>query len=189
MSNQRLLIRKAEPARRCAARNDQCAGSNRLFPELNGEWPLAEISAANMAQLIVRPETRGLPPHVLDQLRSLDAFGEPGEIFHQCGERELASGFMPFDDQRVEIRTCGVQRRSVAGATRPYDEYVANVVHVIFILDCSLQIWIQCTHTDAEMYHLGADFFPAGAFDLDAAALVTLASSSGTARRAPSNDR
>src|SRR5581483_49682 len=131
VSNERLLVFEPQPARRRAARNDQGAGPNCIFADLNGERPLAEVGASDMPQLVLRSETRSLAAHVLDQFRPLDSFREAGKVFNQRGERELTARFVPLNDQRLEVGACGVERGGMAGAARAYDEYVANSIHVV----------------------------------------------------------
>ena len=101
-----------------------------------------------MAQLILRPKASRLLAHVLNQLGALDALGKPGEILHQGGERELASGLMAFNHQRLEIGAGSVERRGMTGAPRPDDDDVANVLHSDLretraVLDGRVQIWMQ----------------------------------------------
>ena len=100
---------------------------NRLLAKIHREGPLAQIDADHMAQLILRPKASRLLAHVLNQFGPLDALGKPGEIFHQGGERELASGPVL---QSPGLRLArAVERRGVTSAPRPDDDDVANVLH------------------------------------------------------------
>src|SRR4029077_1871337 len=82
--------------------------------------------------------------HVLYQLRTLNTFGKPGEIFYQGGKRELASRFVAFNYQGLQVGTSGVKRCSVTGAAGTDNNDVANVFHKLRqALDCGSQIWMQ----------------------------------------------
>ena len=118
MPDQCLLAGQSQPAGRGPAGDDQGAGVDRLLAKIHRERPPAEIDAGHVAQLILRPKASRLLAHVLNQLRALDAFGKPGEILHQRGERELASGLMALDHQRLEIGAGGVERRGMARSNR-----------------------------------------------------------------------
>ena len=61
-----------------------------------------------MSQHVLGAETLRLLAHVLDQFRPLNAFWEAGEIFDQCGDRQLPAGFVAFNDERLEIGARGV---------------------------------------------------------------------------------
>src|ERR1700687_1141037 len=55
---------------------------------------------------------------------------------------------MTFNHQRLEVGAGGVECRSMAGATGPNDDNVANVLHSQApqrraTLDCQIQIWMQ----------------------------------------------
>ena len=128
--DQRFFARQSQPACRGPAGDDQGAGVNRLLAKIHREGPLAQIHAGHMAQLILRPKTSRLLAHVLNQFGSLNAFGKPGKIFHQRGERELASRLMAFNHQGLEIGAGGVERSRMAGAAGPNDDDVANVLHI-----------------------------------------------------------
>ena len=174
---------------------------NRLLAKIHREGPLAQIDADHMAQLILRPKASGLFTHVLDQLGPLNAIGKPGEILHQRSERKLASRLMPFNHQRFEVGTGGVERRSMAGATGPNDDNVANVLHIqvprnVQLLDCQTQIWMQVALASRppplRYFFFGGGFVTEddfGALGLLSATPATRSSSSGTVVRAPSRPR
>ena len=59
---------------------------NGLTPDLQREWPLTQVDAIYMAELILRAEASCLLAHVFDQLWPLDSLWKTGKIFYQCGE-------------------------------------------------------------------------------------------------------
>jgi hypothetical protein len=65
---------------------------------------------------------RSLRFHLLHQPRALHRFGEAGIIFNFGGNRQLAAGLHPRDDQRREPRAGGVDRGRVAGGSCADDE-------------------------------------------------------------------
>ncbi len=93
------------------------------------ERTLAEIDAGHMAVPVFGAEPRRLLAHILDQLRSLNAFGKAGKVLHQRGERKLAPGFVTFQHQRFQVSPRRVERGRVPGTPRSHDNNVANIVH------------------------------------------------------------
>ena len=75
-------------------------------------------------------ETRRLQLHILNQLRTLDAFGPAGKVFHQRGDRELAAGLVTFNDQRLEVGARGIDRRCKSGTAGAEDDGVADVLAI-----------------------------------------------------------
>ncbi len=129
MTDQRLFPGQSQPASRGPAGDDQGARVNRLLAKIHCEGPLAEVNADYVAQLILRAKASRLLAHVLNQLGALNTLGKSGEIFYQSSERELASGLVSFNHQRLEVGASRVERRGVTGAARPDDDDVANVFH------------------------------------------------------------
>src|SRR5580704_8345498 len=65
--------------------------------------------------------------HILDELRTLNSFGEAGEVLHHRGHGKLATGLVPVDNQGTKIGprrvNCGGEPRA-AGAD---NDYIAKV--------------------------------------------------------------
>ena len=87
-----------------------------------------------MAKLILRPESPRLLTHILDQFGTLNTFGKSREVFHQCGQRELASGFVTFEHQRFQVGTGRIERCGMTGAARPDNDDVADVFHKVDLI-------------------------------------------------------
>ena len=87
VADQRMLVRQAEPARRCSAGDDQRAGLNDLFADSQLKRTLAQIGFDHVAYAIVGAEARGLLAHILNQFRALDAVGKTGKVFHRRCQR------------------------------------------------------------------------------------------------------
>ena len=138
VADQGLLGRQPEPPRRCAAGNDQRARVKGLVAEIQRERVLRQIGSGEMSEAELRAETRGLLAHVLDQLRTLDAFRPARKVLHQGRDRQLPAGLMPLDHQRMEVGACCVDSGGEPGATRADDDGVANVVcHVPELSNCT----------------------------------------------------
>lgn len=129
MTDELLFVRQSEPARRGAAGNDQSAGVDNFMADVQLERPLAQIRAGHVAMFIFGAKASGLLAHVLDQLRSLDAFRETGEILYQGGKRKLATRFMALQQQWLQIGARSVKRSRVSGTTGTDDDDVADVLH------------------------------------------------------------
>src|ERR1700676_697170 len=78
VSDELLLVRQSEPARGSATGNDECTGVDDLMADMQLKRILAEIDAGHVAVFIFGAKARRLLAHVLDQLRPLNALGEPG---------------------------------------------------------------------------------------------------------------
>src|SRR5206468_818985 len=126
-SDQCLLIRQSQPTRRRPTRNDERARVDRLFSQTQLKRALTQVGFYHVSHAVFGAETRGLLTHVLDQFGPLDAIGEAGKIFDQRSKRELSTGLMSFEHQRLEVGTRGVERGGVASASRAQDYDVTNI--------------------------------------------------------------
>src|SRR6266550_738778 len=99
MPDQRLFTSQSEPACGSAGGDDQSLGENLFFSNLQCERTFAQVGTDYVTQLIAGTEPSRLGAHVFNQRWSLDTFRESREILHQRGERELASGLVPFQHQ------------------------------------------------------------------------------------------
>src|SRR6202035_6029843 len=106
------------------------------------------------------------------------------KILHQGSQRELASGFMAFQHQRLQFGARRVERRGVTGTSRADDDNVANILHKkvsSFRLPKS-----DLDASPSRAYFLAAGFFAGddSGFAL-ASTAPSRANSSGTVVRAP----
>ena len=89
---------------------------------------LAKIDVDDVARLVLGPETCRLLAHVVDEFRTLNAFGEAGEILDQSGKRQLSAGLVAFDNQRAQVGASRIEGSGESGASGTDDNHVANVV-------------------------------------------------------------
>src|SRR3954468_6043709 len=127
VSDQSLFAGQPEPPGGSAAGDDQGLSLDGLFTELQGERTLTEIGAGKMTGANLSAEARGLALHVLDQLRTLNAFRKSGKIFYQRGERELAAGLVAFEDERLQVGAGGINGGSQAGASGAENHRVTDL--------------------------------------------------------------
>ena len=120
---------------------------HRLLAKIQQERALAQINAGHMRQRYSAPKRPACLRMFSISSRPHDAFGKPGKIFHQRGERELAAGLVALNHQRLQIGASCVERGSMTGAAGTNDDDVANVSIMICgsatVLDCRIQIWMQ----------------------------------------------
>src|SRR6516164_3631611 len=84
-------------------------------------------------------ETLSLAPKHLHHLRTLNALFEARVIFHVGGDGKLAAGRGSLDDQRCEVRTCGVEGRSQSRGPGAENYYLVCVVyHARFPAVCAV---------------------------------------------------
>ena len=122
-------MRQTQPARRSSAGNNQSLGVDLMNAQMQQKRPLAEIGAGEMRHAVFGAEAFGLLAHVLDQLRTQNAFRKSGKVLHQRGHRELSAGLVAFDDQRLQIGARRVESGSVSGASGPDDDNVSSFAH------------------------------------------------------------
>jgi hypothetical protein len=136
VADEGLLGGQVEPAGAGTAGDDEGAGVNGLFADGEGEGTLGEVDGVEMSHAQLGTEADGLLLHVLDELRPLDAFGPTGKVFYQCGDRELATGLVAFEDERFEVGPCSVDGSGKSGATGAEDDSVARRVfrHMGFLI-------------------------------------------------------
>lgn len=128
MTNQRLLVRQAQPTGRSTAGNDKGTGAELVFAQVEHERTLPKIGMHEVPGLEFGAEAGRLLLHILDQFRALDAFGKPREILHQGGKRKLAAGLMALQHERFKIGTAGIDGRSQAGTAGAYDYGIAGLL-------------------------------------------------------------
>ena len=127
VADESLLVGQAEPARGGSAGNDESTRLDDILADGQLKWALAEVGLADLAHAILGAEALGLLAHVLDQFRTLHAFGKTRKIFDQRGERELSAGVVTLQDERLEVGASAVESGSVPGAARADDDNVASV--------------------------------------------------------------
>ena len=126
MSNELLLIRQSQPARGRAGGNDERPRFLPLPIDIQSKRALGQIRFKNRSVDEFGAESLGLLFHVFDQIRAVNAVGKAGEVLNLGGHRKLSAGFVPCDDQGLQIGPCGVDRGSVARATGTDDDDVSH---------------------------------------------------------------
>ena len=125
VADEGLLGGEIEPARAGAGGDDERAGVDGLFAEVEGEGVLGEIDGGEVGHAELGAEAGGLLLHVLDELGALDALGPAGEVFDERGDGELAAGLVAFEDEGLEVGAGGVDGGGKAGASGAEDDSVA----------------------------------------------------------------
>jgi len=128
MADEGLFAGQIEPAGACSGGDDEGAGVDGLFADVEDEGMGSEVDGGEMGHAKLGAEADGLLLHVLDELRALDAFGPAGEVFDQGGDGELASGLVAFEDEGLEVGTGSVDGGGEAGAAGAEDDGVAGRV-------------------------------------------------------------
>jgi hypothetical protein len=128
VADEGLLGGKVQPACTGPGGNDEGAGVDGLFAEVEGEGTLGEIDGAEVGEAQLSSEADGLLLHVLDEVRALDALGPAGEVFYQRGDGELTAGLVAFEDKRLEVGARGVDGSGKTGAPGTEDDSVVRDV-------------------------------------------------------------
>src|SRR5579862_4953328 len=102
-----------------------------MHAQMQQKWPLAEVRAGQVRHPVFGAETFGLLAHVLDQLRPENAFGKSWKIFDQRGHRQLTTGLVAFDNQRLQVGARRIERGSVSGTSGPDDDNVSSFAHEV----------------------------------------------------------
>src|ERR1700732_1331205 len=105
-----------------------------VFAEVEQKWTLAKIGAREMAHSILRAKALCLLAHVLDQLRTENAFWKSRKIFDQRCKSQLSTWLMPLDNQRFQVCARRVQRRRVSGASGTDYDHITSFAHGLFVL-------------------------------------------------------
>ena len=87
-----------------------------VLADAEGEGRGGEVDGGEVGHAELGAEAGGLGLHVVDELGALDAFGPAGKVFHQRGDRELATGLVAFEDERLEVSAAGVDGSGKSGA-------------------------------------------------------------------------
>jgi len=128
VADERLLGWQVEPARAGAGGDDERAGVDGLFADVERDGMLSEVDGAEMGHAQLGAEADRLLLHVLDEVGPLDALGPAGKVFDQRGDGELAAGFVAFEDERLEVGACSVDGGGKSGAAGAEDNSVARRV-------------------------------------------------------------
>ena len=126
VSDQLPLAWDSEPAGGGARGDDHGPSLNPPVVDVEAKGAVGEAGFDHRAIHILGAEVFGLLAYVLDQHGAVHALGESGKVLDQRGERELAAGVVPGDDQRLQVRARRVNRGCVSGAARAHDN---DVVH------------------------------------------------------------
>src|SRR5258708_24400104 len=107
-----------------------------MFSEMEQKRTLVKIGACEMSHSILRAKALCLLAHVLDELRTQNAFRKAREIFDQRCKSQLSTRLVPLDDQRLQVRTLGIESSSVAGASGCRYDGITSFAHGLFY-DCN----------------------------------------------------
>ena len=115
VTHQAALRLQAEVLGRGAGGDDDGAGAM-LLPRVvhQPEGPPGEVGFHDPPLKAARAEALGLLAEEVHQLRTLDAVGEAGVVLHLGGDGQLSAGLDAFEDQGIEVRPRGVDRRREA---------------------------------------------------------------------------
>src|SRR6185437_14827294 len=122
------LALEAQLARGRARRDDHRAGAVLLVADVHAQRLLGEIDPGDVVGHELRAETLRLGAHRLHELRAEDAVAEAGIVLDVGGDHQLAAVGEALEDERLQVRARGVERRRVAGRTAADDDDLANVV-------------------------------------------------------------
>ena len=98
MADQCLLGGQTQPTRRSSASDDERPGPDGLRAEVQGEGALREVGGDQVGHTELCPEAGGLPFHVFDQIRPLNAIRPPRKVLDQRGDRELSPRLVALED-------------------------------------------------------------------------------------------
>ena len=68
-------------------------------------------------------------PGILNQIGAEDPVAEPREVLDIRRQHELTAGLDAFDQQRLEIGACGVERRGEPGGAGSDDDDASTLRH------------------------------------------------------------
>ena len=88
---------------------------------------VAHVEISDLSIRKARAEILGLLVHIQDQLRTVDSFWKAWEIFDESRGRQLAARLAPFQNERAQVRSCGINRGSQSGATAPNNDYSFHI--------------------------------------------------------------
>jgi len=120
-----LLGRQAQPTCRSAGGDDERARLDDFLADGQLERRLGEIGRGEVRHAQFGAEASSLLLHVLDELGSLHAVGPAGKVFNQRGDRKLATGFVAFEDEGLQVRASSVDGCGEARAAGAEDDSVA----------------------------------------------------------------
>ena len=126
MTDQLLFGLEPQPAGRGAGGDDESLRLDPFPVHVQAKRAFGEICLDHGAVHVFGAELLGLPPHIFNEDRAVDAVGETGEILDQRCQRELSSGLMPRNDERLQRSPGSVNRGRIPGASGPDD---GNISH------------------------------------------------------------
>src|ERR1700733_5643169 len=98
------------------------------------------LEAVHLSILKFGSEFFGLPVHVHDQLRTINALGETRKILNQSGARELTAWLSTFQDERIQVCARGINRSRQACTTGADNDHLLHeLIHSIKVWGCQSQ--------------------------------------------------
>src|SRR5690606_20439645 len=137
-ADQFLLAGHAQPFGRRAGGDNQRVGLVRVRQRLHRERPLTEIDGVGPPRDEPGAETSGQFLHLSHEIRTHDAFREYRDEFHHGGQRQLAAGFIAFQDERIEIGPGGIQCGGIARRPGAENDNLFQSLWSPFDLYCTL---------------------------------------------------
>src|SRR5712692_4415592 len=126
VADQFLFAREAQQTRGCTGSNNQSLRFIGIFSGDDPERAPGEVHFRDGSGFEFRAEFLRLLAHVFNELRRQNPFREAGEIFDMSGEGKLTAGFVSVQDERLQVRTRGVDRGGEASAATSDDD---DIVH------------------------------------------------------------
>src|SRR5262245_14454991 len=118
-----LLGRQLQPARLRPGGDDHAVGEIAVAGiTLEPERPVREVDLAHVVGDDFGADMLGLLLHLLHQPGPLDDVGEARIVFHVGRNGELAAGLDALDQDRLEHRARGIDRRRITGRTGADDD-------------------------------------------------------------------
>ena len=120
-----LRFQAQEPGRGAGGDDEGSRHVGVLF-RVDSEGAFRKVDADDRFREVRGAEPFRLLPHEVDELRSLDPRGEPGEVLDVGGQRQLSPRFAALQHQRGEVGARGVDGGGRARAAGTEDDDVAD---------------------------------------------------------------
>src|SRR5712691_3641182 len=126
VADQFFFALEAQQTRGGSGSNNQSLRFKGIFSGDDPERAPGKVHFRDGSGFEFRAEFLRLLAHVFNELRPQNPLRKAGEIFDMGGEGKLTAGFVPVQDERLQVRTGGVDRGGEASAATSDDD---DVVH------------------------------------------------------------